>query len=169
MLVYEMKEFKENNLDAPIVQDSQTLGDALVTMEKDPSGMVMIAHGNTYLGTYTERMFLKDFMAGRFTNPAIPAAALAHDIPTIQYDDNAQACLEKMNAADMRALPVLNKDGAVMGLLRRSDFAALSLPQAAHMTGLNISAGLSSGYQPFLILAAILAYTAFIASVFYGA
>lgn len=166
MLVSDLKEFKENALDAPVVQSSASLGDALMVMERDPSGMVIILSGNTYLGVYTDRMFLKDFNAGRFTNPEIPAAAVAHEHETTLYDDNAQECLEFMNNGDLRALPVLNQDNELMGVLRRSDFAALTLPKAAHMASVNLSAGLSSGYQPFLILTAILAYTAFMVSVF---
>lgn len=134
--------------------------EAVGTMASARIGAVLVVEDGRVAGIFTER----DLMT-KVVGPGLdPKSTRVVDVMTVgvqtaRVDDAAIDCLELMAAGQFRHLPVVDANDRPIGMLSQRDFVATTLPKALALTRQTARATVSKRYQPFAIVASVLAYT----------
>lgn len=142
------------------VSGDVTVQDATTTMARSRIGALLVVENDRVAGIFTER----DVMNRVVAEERDPKATLVRDVmtanvKTVHVDDAAIDCLETMAEGAFRHLPVVDDGGRPIGMLSQRDFVATTLPQALALARETARATVSKRYQPFAIVASVVAYT----------
>ncbi len=160
MRVADLREF-DGSGELITVAGDVTVQEAVRTMAASSIGAVLILdEQHKVRGIFTER----DLMTKVISKDLEPKTTRVTDVMTVdvktaRVDDAAIDCLELMAAGKFRHLPVVDAEGHPIGMLSQRDFVATTLPKALALTSQTARATVSKRYQPFAIVASIVAYT----------
>ncbi|MEO1090274.1 MAG: CBS domain-containing protein [Pseudomonadota bacterium] len=137
-----------------------TVREAAITMSKAAIGAVLIIEDGRVRGIFTERDIMTK-VVGPELDPATTRVVdvMTENVQTAKVTDAAIDCLELMSTGRFRHVPVVDEEDHPIGMLSQRDFVATTLPKALALTRQTARATVSKRYQPFMIVATVLAYT----------
>ncbi len=142
------------------VGDNVSVLDATKTMAQSRIGAVLVMDGEKVAGIFTERDLMNRVVAAGLDSASTRIRdVMTGDVQTVKVDDAAIDCLESMASGNFRHMPVVDADDRPIGMLSQRDFMAATVPQALAMAGEAARATVSKRYQPFAIVASVVAYT----------
>lgn len=164
MKVKEIKEFTEVTDPLLTIEEGAPLTKAIGQMAAGRYGAITATRNGKYAGVLTERMLLKNVIAkGKDVSELSLKDVVSNDVPTIELETDAQEVLDEMDETEYRHVPVLDKDGRMVGMLCQDDFVAYTWPQATARMRETAQIGVTHAYQPFTIMLAVIAYTVLVA------
>ncbi len=169
MLVTELPATKDQVV--TFTRPDDTVAQAAKVMKEAAIGCLpVLAPDNTLIGIVTERDFLNKVVAeDRDARDTRVEDIMTRDPKVVRYDTDVQDAAQLMRDGNFRHLPILNPDDQLIGIVSIRDVASFSLGEAASRSLMVSAARARRFYQAFLILVALLIYTAFIFGlVFYG-
>jgi CBS domain-containing protein len=114
-------------------QPEQTAVDAAEVMEREDVGLVpIIANGNAKLvGVLTDRdIALKVVAAGREPRSTAVSEVMTVDPVSCLPQESVETVMELMASRQVRRIPIVDKDGAIVGIVSQADIATrLANPQ----------------------------------------
>jgi len=120
-----------------IVRPETPLVDAALCMRREHVGCVVVVekkgHGEVPLGILTDRDIVVSVVAVGIDPRVLTVAdAMTRDVTVVDEDDSLGAALSTMRQHGVRRVPVVSKDGWLVGLLSVDDLvAALTLQTQA--------------------------------------
>lgn len=100
----------------PVLQASQTMGEAAVAMRTQSHGSALVYQGGTLVGIFTERDLLKQLAAGAALEQPV-ASAMTRSPRTVTTEDGLVKVILLMNEGGYRRLPVVNTAGLPVGIV----------------------------------------------------
>jgi CBS domain-containing protein len=95
--------------------------EAAVTMSDARVGAIPVIDAERLVGIFSERdLMTRVIVAGRDPRATRVAEVMTHDVVTASLEDSVASCLEKMQAAGCRHLPVIQA-GRVIAMLSMRD------------------------------------------------
>ena len=95
--------------------------DVAYAMSEARIGAIPIIEGERLVGIFSERdLMTRVVVAGRDARATRVADVMTHEVITAGLDENVDRCLQKMQRAGCRHLPVVH-DGRVMSMLSMRD------------------------------------------------
>jgi CBS domain-containing protein len=95
--------------------------DAATRMSENRVGALSVLDDEVLVGIFSERdLMTRVVVAGRDPHRTRIADVMTHDVVTAALDDSVETCLEKMQTAGCRHLPVVH-DGRVISMLSMRD------------------------------------------------
>jgi CBS domain-containing protein len=119
--------------DVPRLSADAAISAAVAAMQKAWTGAALIMDGDRLAGIFTERDLLRH-LAGGNTDLRAPVRTVMTPNPAVLApDDSIMHALDLMSGREFRNLPVVDKAGRVMGIVRMGDILrrlAEALPQS---------------------------------------
>ena len=95
--------------------------DVALAMSDGRIGAIPIIEGERLVGIFSERdLMTRVVVAGRDARTTRVAEVMTHDVITASLDESVERCLQKMQRAGCRHLPVVH-DGRVISMLSMRD------------------------------------------------
>lgn len=105
---------------------------AQIMWEHDCGCVPVVDDAGRVTGIITDRDgFIGAYVRGRSLDEIPVQSAMAKDVVTCHPDDDLDDAERKLRAAQVRRLPVVNGEGALVGLLSLSDIARRTKPGPA--------------------------------------
>lgn len=102
----------------PSVQVSSTVMDAVHMMRESGTGALSVLEGERLVGIFSERdLMLRVVDVGKRPAETIIADVFTADLQTVSRDTNCSEALKLMLSHRIRHLPVVDKDGSLVGLV----------------------------------------------------
>lgn len=118
--------------DPGTVTSQTSLGDALAHMRQHGGDAILIKDGDRLAGILTERDVLTRVLGGQVDQAQPVANVMTKDPHTLSADASLLEAMEAMESGHYRNVPLIEPNGAVVGLLRQQDlieFIAEAFPQ----------------------------------------
>ncbi len=101
-----------------VLDSSDTLSRAVEALQNTPSRGVLVMHNGYYFGLLTDAEVARALA----TDPAMTAGeASAREVPVIPADTPCRDALRTLAEADLPALPVVARDGRLLGAISRAE------------------------------------------------
>jgi len=163
MKISDMNEFKTAQ-DIVTAKPTDTVANTVQSMARANKGAAVVTNDEGGVaGVFTERDLLAEVIAQN-KDPAKIAVSdvMTTDVITARADEFVADAINRIGDAPFRHFPILDAEGKITGILTERDFAAYTLSQALTRAAESTKETVSSWYQPFLIIAAAIIYTALI-------
>ncbi|MFT7248597.1 MAG: CBS domain-containing protein [Algoriphagus sp.] len=117
------------------VRPETTVIEALEVLSKYQIGAVLVMEGEEMKGIFSERDYArKGIIQGRKAKSTLMVEVMTANVISADLDMDIRGCMELMNDNNFRHLPVLDKNGKVVGLLSTRDIVnGLILEQRQHI------------------------------------
>lgn len=106
-----------------------TLSDAARTMRDQDIGILPVVEGTRLLGVVTDRDIVVRGLAEGRTNASV-AEVMQANVVCVSPDDDEKDAEQTMSEHEVRRLPVVDKSGALVGMLSVGDLAARNADRA---------------------------------------
>jgi CBS domain-containing protein len=161
MLISEMPEFRDRAKVLTTTPDA-TVRDAAREMTNRNYGAIVVTdEAGKLAGIVTERDLMTKVVAkGLDPDMASVREIMTVAVRTAREDDEVADCLEAMSEGRFRHLPVVDAEGAPVGMVSQRDFVAISWSQLASRAHVKTRAMFGRGYQGAMIAAGILLFAA---------
>lgn len=109
--------------DVQVARPGDTLQEVAARMSAGDFGFMPVADGDRLIGAITDRdIVVRAVAAGAAcTSPVVEY--LSRDTQTARADDDLKTVLEIMGSRQIRRLPVLDKDGRLVGVVSLGDLS----------------------------------------------
>ncbi len=98
------------------------ISQAIEKMVERNIGAVIVVDGNTPIGLFTERDVLKAWVKYGKDFSDIPVSnVMSRDMVVVQPEDDIQYAMSVMNSKKIRHLPVVEKEGKIIGIISIRD------------------------------------------------
>jgi dTDP-glucose pyrophosphorylase len=104
-----------NRLEPFVVGTSSTLVEAMRTLERNASGIVLVVDGQRLIGTVTDGDIRRALLGGGTLNSPL-LSHLQRDCITVGPDARRAEVLDLMQARRIRQIPIVGPDGVLLGL-----------------------------------------------------
>ena len=95
-------------------------------MAQHDCGVIPVCSGGRLTGLITDRDIACRAVASGRTLAQLPVIdVMTKTVFTVREDDNVQVAIDTMEAKQVRRLPVVDKDGKVVGIIAPSDLAPI--------------------------------------------
>jgi len=128
--------------------------------EKNYGAVVVTDPAGAVLGMVTERDIMRRIVdAGRDPDTTRIEEIMTKDVRVARADDNLLEWLRMMSNERFRRLPIVDEDGRLVSIMTQGDFVSYTWPDLISQAVTFTRSTVSSNYQIFFILGAILLYT----------
>src|SRR5688572_31308986 len=113
-------------------QPAHTAVDVAELMQREDVGLVPVISDNTKLiGVITDRdIVLNVVAAGRDPRGTAVSEVMTSDPASCQEQDSIETVMQQMASRQVRRIPIVDKDGAIIGIVSQADIATrLSNPR----------------------------------------
>ena len=112
------------------VQRDETLQAAAQRMRDMDVGSMPVLDGQAIVGMVTDRdIAVRGVADGMVAQESVVADVMTEDVRCCRVDDSVEAVMAEMGDAQVRRLPVLDADNAIVGVVALADLATR---QSAH-------------------------------------
>ena len=144
---------------------SANLVDAVRRMSDMNYGSVVVTENGKLAGIVTERDLMRRVVAeDKNPHDLTLSDVMTPNIKTARESDEVTDSLRRMSQGKFRHLPIVDDNDNVVGLVSQGDFVAFTWPQIINRITGNTRHALSAGYQPVLLVIAIMIYSLFLIS-----
>ena len=109
--------------DVQVARPGDTLHEVAVRMKDGNFGFMPVADGDQLIGTITDRDIVVRGLASGAAATATALECLSRDPMTARADDDLKTVLDAMASRQIRRLPVLDKDGRLVGVVSLGDLS----------------------------------------------
>ncbi|RYG15553.1 MAG: CBS domain-containing protein [Caulobacteraceae bacterium] len=109
--------------DVQVARPGDSLQDVARRMHDGNFGFMPVADGDTLIGTITDRDIVVRAIAGGVSASAPVVEFITRDPHTARADDDLKTVLDSMGSRQIRRLPVLDKDGRLVGVVSLGDLS----------------------------------------------
>jgi CBS domain-containing protein len=109
--------------DVQVARPGDTLQDVADRMRAGDFGFMPVADGDKLIGTITDRDIVVRAIAGGAAPSAPVVEYITRDPHTAWSDDDPKAVLDTMGARQIRRLPVIDRDGRLVGVVSLGDLS----------------------------------------------
>ena len=114
------------------VTPGETLQAAAQAMDELNVGVLPVCEGGKLMGMLTDRdIVIRSTSAGQDPRSATVADAMTATVHSLQAGAAVEEAVSLMEAHQLRRLPVVGDDGAVVGIVSLGDLADAGAPEAA--------------------------------------
>lgn len=114
------------------IQPEATIFDALLLMEKEDIGALLVMEQDKLVGIITERDYArKVILRGKLSKDTAVSEAMTREVLFVTLDRNASECMALMNFKRCRHLPVM-ADGKVVGIISMGDVVKSIIDEQEH-------------------------------------
>lgn len=160
MKIKDRREFKIKPAPLTARKDETVLQAATRMAEENFGSIVIVNEDQTIAGMVTERdMFRRVIAEKRNPETTTVAEIMTRNVRTANEDDNLLDWLRIMSNERFRRLPIVDAEGRLTSIMSQGDFVSYTWPQLFDQAKTLAKSTLGSGYQIFLIIGGILAYT----------
>ena len=161
MLISEMPEYRSREKVLTTRPDAMVRDAAREMTNRNYGAIVVTDEDGRLSGIVTERDLMTKVVARALDPDTTPVSAImTSSVQTAREDDEAADCLEAMAEGRFRHLPVVDENGAPIGMVSQRDFVAISWSQLATRAHTKTRAMFGRAYQGAMIAAAILIFAA---------
>jgi signal-transduction protein with cAMP-binding, CBS, and nucleotidyltransferase domain len=166
MRIDEIPEYKDKEHILTMDRDAG-LVDAVQRMSDMNYGSVVVTENGKLAGIVTERDLMRRIVAeDKNPHDFVLGDVMTTNVKTARESDEVTDSLRRMSQGKFRHLPIVDDDNTVVGLVSQGDFVAFTWPQIIHRLAENTRASLATGYQPVLLVIAVMIYSLFLVSAF---
>jgi CBS domain-containing protein len=106
------------------VTEKDTIRDAARIMKQRDTGIVPVVDGKKIIGLITDRDIVVRLIAdGKDTSNAKVNEAMTKNVRSVQEDASVDEVLRVMKGAEIRRVPVVNKNDEIVGIVSIGDLA----------------------------------------------
>ncbi|MDO9078503.1 MAG: CBS domain-containing protein [Brevundimonas sp.] len=109
--------------DVQVARPGDSLQEVAARMAAGDFGFMPVADGDTLIGTITDRDIAVRAVAGGAACSAPVVEYISRDPHTARADDDLKTVLDAMGTKQIRRLPVLDKDGRLVGVVSLGDLS----------------------------------------------
>ena len=121
---------KDKGTDVWSVSPDDTVLDALTMMADRNIGAVGVLEGGRSVGILSERDYARKAAFNEHVSKDTPVSAImTSEVYTVTATEGVAECMETMTARRVRHLPVVDDEGAVLGLVSIGDIVKATLAQ----------------------------------------
>ena len=164
MRIADIPEYKDRD---HLLSMDKTSGlvDAVQRMAEMNYGSVIVTDNGKLAGIVTERDLMRRVIGeDKSPHDFTLADVMTTNVKTAKESDEVTDSLRRMSQGKFRHLPIVDDNDNVVGLVSQGDFVAFTWPQIIHRMAGNARSSLSTGYQPVLLVIAIMIYSLFLIS-----
>ncbi|GJE52379.1 Inosine-5'-monophosphate dehydrogenase [Methylobacterium tardum] len=111
------------------IEPNRTVRDAARLMDELNVGILPVCRDRLLVGVITDRdIVVRSTAAGQAPGDQRVQEILTADVTTCQAEEDSGAVLGRMRALQIRRMPVVDRDGQIVGLLSLGDLAAAGAP-----------------------------------------
>jgi CBS domain-containing protein len=109
--------------DVQVARPNDTIQEVAARMAAGDFGFIPVADGENLVGTITDRdITVRAVAAGAAPNSRV-VEFLSRDALVVRADDDLKAALDLMSSRRVRRLPVVDKDGRLVGVVSLGDLS----------------------------------------------
>ena len=109
--------------DVQVARPNDTLQEVAARMAAGDFGFIPVADGENLVGAITDRdITVRAVAAGAAPNSRV-VEFLSRDALVVRADDDLKAALDLMSSRQVRRLPVVDKDGRLVGVVSLGDLS----------------------------------------------
>ena len=109
--------------DVQVARPTDTLQEVARRMTDGNFGFMPVADGDQLIGTITDRDIVVRGLASGAETTSTVLECLSRDPMTARADDDLKTVLDAMASRQIRRLPVLDKDGRLVGVVSLGDLS----------------------------------------------
>lgn len=109
--------------DVQVARPNDTLQEVAARMAAGDFGFIPVADGETLVGALTDRDIAVRAVAAGAPPTARVVEFLSRDALVVRVDDDLKAALDLMSSRQIRRLPVVDKDGRLVGVVSLGDLS----------------------------------------------
>ena len=109
--------------DVQVARPGDTLQEVAKRMRDGDFGFMPVAEGDQLIGTITDRDIVVRGLASGGAATATVLESITRDPMTARADDDLKTVLDAMAGRQIRRLPVLDKDGRLVGVVSLGDLS----------------------------------------------
>lgn len=159
MRITDMPEFVDKK-EVFTLTKTMTISEAAKALAEKNYGAAPVVEKGKLIGIITERDFQNRVLAqDKDPKKTKVADIMTKDPKTASGSEKVLDVMRRMSQGRFRHMPIVDDKGKLIGMLSQGDMTALTLSEAWGRFTRTAKAGLSVGYQPFLILLGIAVYT----------
>ena len=107
--------------DVQVARPNDTLQEVAARMAAGDFGFIPVADGENLVGAITDRDITVRAVASGAAPNARVVEFLSRDALVVRADDDLKAALDLMSSRQVRRLPVVDKDGRLVGVVSLGD------------------------------------------------
>lgn len=158
MRLADMKELQHPK-DFVAMPETETVYEAARAMAAADEHAVLVMNNGDLRGIFTEHDLVTKVIAEDRDLRKLPLGeVMTTNIIKAGMDENAHDVMYRLDYHPHAQVPVLDDNGKVVALLRSSDFAVYTAPEAIGRSVEATRATVTAKYQPFMILTAVIAW-----------
>ena len=109
--------------DVQVARPNDTLQEVAARMAAGDFGFIPVADGENLVGAITDRDITVRAVAAGATPNSRVVEFLSRDALVVRADDDLKAALDLMSSRQVRRLPVVDKDGRLVGVVSLGDLS----------------------------------------------
>lgn len=109
--------------DVQVARPNDTLQEVAARMAAGDFGFIPVADGDNLVGAITDRDIAIRAVASGAAPTARVVEFLSRDALVVRADDDLKAALDLMSSRQIRRLPVVDKDGRLVGVVSLGDLS----------------------------------------------
>ena len=109
--------------DVQVARPNDTLQEVAARMAAGDFGFIPVADGENLVGAITDRDITVRAVAAGATPSSRVVEFLSRDALVVRADDDLKAALDLMSSRQVRRLPVVDKDGRLVGVVSLGDLS----------------------------------------------
>ena len=109
--------------DVQVARPNDTLQEVAARMAAGDFGFIPVADGENLVGANTDRDITVRAVASGAAPTARVVEFLSRDALVVRADDDLKAALDLMSSRQVRRLPVVDKDGRLVGVVSLGDLS----------------------------------------------
>ena len=109
--------------DVQVARPNDTLQEVAARMAAGDFGFIPVADGESLVGAITDRDIAVRAVAAGATPNSRVVEFLSRDALVVRADDDLKAALDLMSSRQVRRLPVVDKDGRLVGVVSLGDLS----------------------------------------------
>ena len=109
--------------DVQVARPNDTIQEVAARMASGDFGFIPVADGDNLVGAITDRDITVRAVAAGAAPTARVVEFLSRDALVVRADDDLKAALDLMSSRQVRRLPVVDKDGRLVGVVSLGDLS----------------------------------------------
>lgn len=109
--------------DVQVARPNDTIQEVAARMASGDFGFIPVADGDNLVGAMTDRDITVRAVAAGAAPTARVVEFLSRDALVVRADDDLKAALDLMSSRQVRRLPVVDKDGRLVGVVSLGDLS----------------------------------------------
>ncbi|WP_447910659.1 CBS domain-containing protein [Brevundimonas bullata] len=109
--------------DVQVARPNDTIQEVAARMAAGDFGFIPVADGDNLVGAITDRDITVRAVAAGAAPTARVVEFLSRDALVVRADDDLKAALDLMSSRQVRRLPVVDKDGRLVGVVSLGDLS----------------------------------------------